>query len=54
MNKLLTFVGSVIGGYAGWYLGEAIGLQFLGCFVLSGFCSLAGIVLGWKLAQRIG
>ena len=54
MNKLFCFVGATVGGYAGWYLGELVGWEILGCFFLSGLGSIAGIVAGWKLAQRLG
>lgn len=53
MTKLFCFVGSIVGGYAGWYPGEALGWNFLVCFLLSGVGSIIGIVVGWKVAQRI-
>ena len=53
MNRLLTFVGSVVGGYAGWWLGELAGFGFLACFVLSGVAGIAGVVAGWWLARRL-
>lgn len=52
MNKLCIFAGTTIAGYAGWFVGELFGLDFLGCFLLSGAGSIAGVWLGWKIAQR--
>jgi hypothetical protein len=53
MNKLLTMGGSVVGGYAFWALGDALGFSFLASFVLSGVGSLVGVYAGWKLARRL-
>ena len=52
VTKLCIFAGTTLGGYAGWYLGEACGLEFLGAFLLSGLGSLAGVYGGWKLARK--
>lgn len=52
MTKLCIFVGTTIGSYAFWYLGERIGLEFTGCFVLSSIGSIVGVIAGWKFAQR--
>jgi hypothetical protein len=51
MNKLCIFAGTTIGGYAGWYAGDACGLGFLWSFVLSGAGSIAGVWAGWKIAR---
>lgn len=53
MNKLFIFVGSAVGGYAFWALGELIGLEFVGCFFLSGAGSLLGVYAGWKVARKL-
>lgn len=53
VTKLCIFVGTMVGGYAGWALGELIGLEFLGCFLISGAGSVVGVWAGWKLAQKI-
>jgi uncharacterized membrane protein YfcA len=52
MNKLCIFVGTTVGSYAFWYAGELLGLEILGCFLLSGLGSIAGVFAGWKFAQR--
>ncbi len=54
MNRLCILVGTTLGGYAGWALGEAVGLGFGGAFALSGIGSLAGVYAGWKLARKLG
>lgn len=41
-------------GYAGWFLGVLLGLEFFGCFMLSGLGSVVGVWAGWKVAQRFG
>ena len=54
MNKLCIFVGTTLGSYAGWALGDAVlGLDFGWSFVLSGLGSLLGVVAGWKLARKL-
>ncbi len=52
MNKLCIFVGTTIVGYAGWFLGEALGFEFFGSFLLSGLGSILGVWAGWKVGQR--
>lgn len=52
MNRLCIFAGTAVGGYAGWFLGGALGFEFFGCFLLSGVVSLAGVWAGWKIARR--
>jgi hypothetical protein len=52
VTKLCIFVGTTVGGYAGWYLGEACGLGFVGAFLVSGVGSVAGVYGGWKLARK--
>ena len=47
MEKLFTFIGMTIGGYAGWALGEKF--SFFAAFVLG----IVGTGLGLYLARRI-
>ncbi len=51
MTKLCTITGSFVGGYAGWYLCESLGM--MAAFVGSGIGSVVGVYLGWKLARKI-
>jgi len=53
MTRLCILVGTTIGGYAGWLLGDRLGLAFGWAFVLSGAGSLFGVWVGWKLARRL-
>lgn len=53
MTKLCIFVGTTIGGYVGWYLGDLCGLGFWGAFLVSGVGSVAGVYGGWKLARKL-
>jgi hypothetical protein len=52
VNKLCIFAGTTIFGYAFWYLGELLGFEFFGCFMLSSVGSIAGVWVGWKIAQH--
>ena len=52
MDKLCIFVGTTIGGYLFWYVGDLLGMEFVGCFLLSGLGSMVGVFAGWKFAQR--
>lgn len=53
MTKLCIFVGTTVGGYAGWALGEGLRLGFGWAFVLSSIGSIAGVYAGWKLARKL-
>jgi uncharacterized membrane protein YfcA len=54
MNKLCIFVGTTVGGYVGWALGDnVLGLGFGWAFVLSGIGSVLGVYAGWKLARKL-
>ena len=52
VNRLCIFIGTMVGGYVGWYLGELGGLGFGGAFVVSGIGSIVGVYGGWKLARK--
>lgn len=51
VTRLLTFSGALLGGYAGWYLGDGFGTA--AAFIASGVGSVAGVYLGWRLARKI-
>lgn len=53
MTKLCILTGATVVGWLGWAAGEWIGCEFIGCFLLSGIGSLAGVYAGWKLARKI-
>jgi hypothetical protein len=52
MNKLCIFVGTTVGGYGFWIVGDRLGWSFFTCFLLSGVGSIVGVWAGWKVAQR--
>lgn len=52
VNKLCIFAGTAIFGYAFWALGEMLGGSFFVNFLLSGVGSVAGVWLGWRVAQH--
>lgn len=47
MNKVAGFIGATVGGYAGWALGERVGIM------TAFFLSVIGTGLGIYLARRI-
>jgi hypothetical protein len=53
MVKLCIFVGTTIGGYAFWAIGDVFDLGMGWSFVLSGIGSIVGVWAGWKLARKI-
>ena len=53
MTKLCIFVGTTLGGYAGWALGDNLGLGFGWAFLFSSAGSLFGVYAGWKLARKL-
>ncbi len=53
MTKLCIFVGTTLGGYAGWAIADALGWDFGVAFLVSGVGSLVGVYAGWKLARRL-
>jgi hypothetical protein len=52
MNKLCIFTGTIVLGYAGWYLGALLGFEFFGCFLVSSVGSVLGVWVGWKVAEH--
>jgi len=48
--KLCIFVGLNAGGYAGWVLGEPMGIMT--AFLVSSLGSAIGVYLGWKVARQ--
>ena len=53
MNKLCIFVGTLIGSYGGWMLGDSLGLGIGWAFVISGVGSVLGVYAGWKIARKL-
>ena len=55
MNRLFMFIGMTVGGYVGWWVGDAIGFGLMGTFLVSTLGSLVGIYVVWKvLADYLG
>ena len=50
MSKLLMLVGSTVGSYAGWWVGNHVGLMT--AFVVSTIGMGAGLYGGRRLAQN--
>ena len=53
MTKLFIFVGTTIGSYVFWAIGDKLGLGFGWSFVLSGIGSIVGVYAGWKIARKL-
>ena len=49
MKKLLIWIGISVGGWLGWWLGAKLGMGW--AFSLSAAGSIAGVFVGWKIAQ---
>jgi len=47
MNKLLIFIGMILGSWIGWWIGKHGGIMT--AFLLSSVGSLAGVYLGWRI-----
>lgn len=43
------FVGTTVGGYLGWWIGESMGFGFMGAFFVSAIGSLVGIYVAWRI-----
>jgi uncharacterized protein YcfJ len=50
MTKLLIWIGVTVGGWIGWWFGAKFGLGW--AFFLSSIGSIAGVFIGWKIAQE--
>jgi uncharacterized membrane protein YfcA len=54
VTKLCILVGTTVGSYAFWALGDnVLGLGFGWSFALSGVGSIVGVYAGWKLARKL-
>lgn len=49
MNRTLMFLAMTLGGYVGWWAGEAIGFGLMGTFLVSSLGSIVGVVVAWKI-----
>ena len=49
MNKILIFVGMMVGSSVGWWAGAHVGMMT--AFLASGAGSIAGVYAGWRFAQ---
>lgn len=51
MTKLFCWIGVFAGGWLGWFLGSFLGIGW--AFTLSSLGSIAGVFIGWKIANEI-
>jgi hypothetical protein len=50
MTKLFIWIGVFVGGWVGWWLGAKLGFGW--AFFLSSLGSIAGVFIGWKIADE--
>lgn len=50
MMRIFTLGGATLGGWAGWTLGQPVGMGT--AFLLSSAGSVAGVVAGWWAVRR--
>ena len=48
--KLCIFIGVNVGGMAGWWLGEHVGIMT--AFLASSVGSVLGVYAGWRVARE--
>lgn len=51
MSRKLIYIGMIVGGWAGWWLGDRIGLGLMGSLLVSTLGSFAGVYLAWRLTR---
>ena len=51
--KLLIFLGTTFGSYAGWALSDWLGGSTFESFIVSSIGAAFGIYAGWKIAKNI-
>jgi hypothetical protein len=51
MGKVINVAFIVVFGWLGWMIGEKI--SFMTAYFLSGFASILGFYLSWKLVRRL-
>jgi len=51
VTRLLIFIGMLVGGYLGWWVGDYLDLGLMGVFLVSSLGSATGVCLGWKVGQ---
>ena len=50
MMRIFTLGGATLGGWAGWSLGQPVGMGM--AFLLSSAGSVAGVIAGWWAVRR--
>jgi hypothetical protein len=49
VERLLMFVGMTVGSYVGWWVGDCVGFDFMGKFLVSSLGSIIGIIAAWRI-----
>jgi hypothetical protein len=45
------FTGIIVGGYAGWWLGDCLGFGLMGDFLVSTLGSIVGVYVAWRVMR---
>ena len=51
MNRLLIFIGMILGGYAGWFAGDYMDMRLTGTFLVSSLGALSVCYVAWRIAR---
>ena len=51
MTRLLIFIGMIVGGYVGWWVGDYFDLGLTGTFLVSSVGSAVGLYLAWRVLR---
>jgi hypothetical protein len=52
VNRLLMLTGMTVGGYIGWAVGEYLGFELIGAFLISSLGSVAGVIAAWWVLTK--
>lgn len=52
MSRKFIYIGMILGGWAGWWVGDRVGLGIMGAFLTSSVGSFAGLFGAWWLTQN--
>ena len=51
MNRLLMFIGMIVGSYLGWWLGDYFELGLMATFLVSTLGSAVGVYVAWRIMR---
>ena len=51
MDRRIIYIGMILGGWVGWWVGGKVGLGLMGTLLVSSLGSLAGVYLTWRIMR---